>query len=143
MIAANALRSAAAEGRPFDDLIQSVEALTGPGPQLDALKAQAATGLATSASLAASFEPAADAILAVDAPKPEGIVDGLLANAKSLIKVQPQGPVAGDSPEAIVSQIRAALAAGDLAEAYALWEKLPEAQRAASAQWGEKLKAQA
>jgi uroporphyrinogen-III synthase len=141
MIAANALRSAAAEGRPFDELIPSVEALTGSNPQLESLKAQAATGLATPASLAASFEPAADAILAVDAPKPQGIVDGLLANAKSLIKVQPQGPVAGDSPEAIVSQIRAALAAGNLAEAYGLWEKLPQAQRAASAQWGEKLKA--
>ncbi len=114
-----------------------VEALTGSNPQIDSLKAQAATGLATPASLAASFEPAADAILAVDAPKPEGMVDGLLANARSLIKVRPHGPVAGNSPEAIVSQIRAALAGGDLAAAYGLWEKLPEAQRAASAQWGE------
>ena len=115
--------------------------MRGPGPALDTLKAQSATGLATPASLAASFEPAADAILALDAPKPEGIVSGLLANARSLIKVRPQGPVAGDTPEAIVSQIRAALAAGDLTSAYALWEKLPEQARAVSAQWAEKLKA--
>jgi hypothetical protein len=141
LIAANSLKSAAEEGRPFNELIAPVEALTGPSPQLDILKAQAASGLARPAALLEEFGPAADAILALDAPKPEGMLDGLLANARSLVKVQPDGPLEGDTNEAIVSRIRAALEAGNLANALAQWESLPEAARNVSAQWGGKLKA--
>ncbi len=91
--------------------------------------------------LLAAFEPAASAILALDAPKPQGMLDGLLANARSLVKVEPAGPLEGNSNEAIVSRIRAALQAGDLAAALTQWESLPEAARNVSADWGGKLKA--
>lgn len=140
MIAASTLKSAAEEGRPFNDLIAPVEALTGPNPQLDVLKGQAASGLARPAVLLAEFEPAADAILSIDAPRPEGMLEGLLANARSLVKVKPAGPLEGNSNEAIVSRIRAALEAGNLAEALAQWQSLPEAARNASAEWGQRLK---
>jgi uroporphyrinogen-III synthase len=141
LIAANSLKTAAAEGRPFADLIAPVEALTGPGPQLDILKAQASSGLARASDLLAAFEPAAEAILALDAPKPQGMLEGLLANARSLVKVEPAGPLEGNSNEAIVSRIRAALGTGDLANALVQWESLPEPARNASADWGARLKA--
>ncbi len=140
LIAANALKTAAAEGRPFADVMAPVEALAGAGPQIEILKTQAASGLARPADLLASFEPAASAILALDAPKPKGMLDGLLANARSLVKVEPAGPLEGNTNEAIVSRIRAALQAGDLATALKQWESLPEAARAVSSEWGGKLK---
>lgn len=140
LIAANALRTAAAEGRPFADVMAPVEALAGAGPQIETLKAQAAAGLARPADLLASFEPAASAILALDAPQPKGMLDGLLANARSLVKVEPAGPLEGNTNEAIVSRIRAALQSGDLATALAQWESLPENARTVSSDWGGKLK---
>src|SRR5690606_36966651 len=66
-----------------------------------------------------------------------GMVDRLIQHASSLVTVRPAGPIAGDSVPAIVSRMKAAVEARDLATALKEREALPEEGKAASAAWAE------
>ena len=54
---------------------------------------------------------------------------------KGLVKVHPVGEAKGDDPEAVKTQVVAALARGDLTAARAAFAKLPEDERTAAAAW--------
>ena len=64
-----------------------------------------------------------------------GFLDRIVAGIGSLVTVQPMGPVEGSDPAAIVSRMRAAVAAGDLAKALQERDGLPAAGKDASAEW--------
>lgn len=132
---ATALRSAFERGEPFAQLLASAKELAGSDPTLAALAGVAAGGAPTVASLKREFAALGPAIDMALAPRPQGIVDRLLANARSLVRARPEGPIAGDAPVAVLSRIEAALGAEDVAGALAEFEKLPDAARQAAAGW--------
>jgi hypothetical protein len=68
-------------------------------------------------------------------------VERLLESARGLVEVRRAGPTTGADPEAVVTRVRAALAAGDLQTALGEWKALPENARAATAAWAERAKA--
>jgi hypothetical protein len=135
---ATALRSAFERGEPFAQLLASAKELAGSDPALAALAEVAAGGAPTVASLKREFAALSPAIDMALAPRPQGIVDRLLANARALVRARPEGPIAGDEPVAVLSRIEAALGGDDVAGALAEWEKLPEAARQATAGWRDK-----
>ncbi|MEZ5873054.1 MAG: mitofilin family membrane protein, partial [Nitratireductor sp.] len=138
-VAATALRTAYDRGEPFAPLLASVETLLGSQPTIEALRSHAATGVMTNDRLKTEFADLADTVLASVAPKEEGMMARLMANAKSLVKVRPAGPMQGSEPEAVVSRIEADLQSGALTSALAEWENLPEPAKAASADWSKSL----
>jgi hypothetical protein len=72
-------------------------------------------------------------------PADDSLTSRLLAGAKSLVKVKQLSPVTGDTHEAILSRIQAALTESKLQTASEEWKKLPEAGQAVSKEWHEKL----
>ncbi|MBV6651434.1 MAG: hypothetical protein KI789_17050, partial [Hoeflea sp.] len=72
-----------------------------------------------------------------------GLVDRLMSSAMSVVKVRRVGDVEGDSAEAIVARAEARLLNGDLDAALAEWNTLPEASRAATADYSDALAARA
>ena len=75
--------------------------------------------------------------VALTSPIPDnaGTVDRLLESARGLVAVRPARPTEGADPDAIVSRIRGALAAGDLEAALAEWKTLPDSIKSPTAEW--------
>ncbi|GIL02656.1 MAG: membrane protein [Alphaproteobacteria bacterium] len=138
-LAGEALSAAYRRGEPFADLLESLAELAGDTPALATLRPFAATGVATDAELKRGFAELTRAMVAAAAPPPEGIVERLIANARSLVEVRPAGPTAGDEPAAVVSRIEAELDAGRLAAAHREWQLLPPAARHVSQAWADRL----
>ena len=70
-----------------------------------------------------------------------GIIDNLMASARSLVVVRPVGSVEGEDPDAIAARMEAAVVANDYAKALAEYETLPEAGKQAAADFANKLQA--
>ena len=100
------------------------------------LKPYADKGAPTLAGLVTGFAALAPALAAGPAPQAgEGTMDKFMDHMRSLVRVRPVGEVVGDDPRALVSQISAALARGDIAGALSAYGKLPEGARATAAGW--------
>jgi hypothetical protein len=136
-VAIGTLRQAAERSGSFAADLAMIEALEIAPEDVAALKPLAEKGAPARAELAAEFTTVSDAILAAAAGGPEsgGIVDRLISHARGLVTVRPVGPIAGDTPAAIVSRMQAAVDKGDLAAALKEREGLPEAAKVASAAW--------
>ncbi len=136
-IAIVALRRAVDEGVPFTTDLDLAAALGLPADDVAALKPFADKGVPTKAALAAAFGTVGDAIVqaTTEANPDAGFFQRLLTGIGTLVTVRPSGPVAGDDPAAIVSRMRAAVEAGDFATAISERGGLPEAGKAASADW--------
>ena len=136
-IAVMTLRRAAGGDAPFLTDLTLAAALGLAADDVAALKPLAEKGAPTVATLAARFPAVGDAILkATNAPDPNaGFLDRLFASIGGLVTVRPAGPMTGDDPQAIVSRMRAEVDAGNLDAALKEREALPEAGKAASAEW--------
>ena len=91
------------------------------------------------ATLQKQFPGVADAILAstmTDDPD-KGFLDSVGSFFGSLVTVRPTGAIPGDSPDAIVSRMQAAVDSGDIATALAERASLPEEGQQASADWAQ------
>lgn len=139
ILAATSIEAAVADGKPFADMLGPVAALIGPGPAIDRLREYANAGIATNAQLLAAFDAVRVQILSLSSEPAAGFFDKLVDNAKGLVKVEPAGPLPGDSPEAILSRVKAGLSSGDPAAALNAWQILPEAQKTAGTSFGEML----
>jgi hypothetical protein len=139
ILAATSIEAAVADGKPFADMLGPVEALVGPGPTIDRLREFANSGIATNAQLLAAFDAVRVQILSLSSEPAAGFFEKLVDNAKGLVKVEPAGPLPGDSPEAILSRVKAGLSSKDPAAAFNAWQILPEAQKTAGASFGEML----
>jgi len=138
LLIAQSLSLSLPAGRPFGAEFDALKRLGASDETLKALQPFAQSGAPTMAMLAASFEAIAPDILAAEQPKDEGLTDWILSQLSSLMTVRPKGAVAGETVEALVSQIRAALAEGDIAGAVSVFQRLPEAERASAKDWGAK-----
>lgn len=136
-VAVVALRRAADEGAPFATDLDLAAALGLPKADVAALRPYADKGVPTKAALADEFPGVGDAIVrATSQANPNaGIVQRLVAGIGSLVTVRPTAPVAGNDPAAIVSRMQAAVRAGDLQTALNERDGLPDAGKAASADW--------
>jgi uroporphyrinogen-III synthase len=105
------------------------------GELIATLQPLAARGVASRASLAASFPAMARAALADDLAD-DSLWQRLLGRLKSLVSLRRVGPdVQGDSVEARLARAEAAIGAGDLAKAVELVKSLPPQTSRATADW--------
>lgn len=138
-IAISALRQSASAGGAFDHDLAMLEVLGVPAAQLAALKPLAAKGAPRKGELIEEFPNVADHILAsvAEASGSGGFFGQIGAFASSFVTVRPAGPIAGDTPEAIVSRMRDAVDHGDFQKALAEREALPKVAVEASAAWAQ------
>lgn len=141
-IALAGLKTAIDRGGPFLSELDALKSVSPEDPAITPLSRMASAGLQSRSELSRDFSQVSDDILtAINQPDVgEGWTDRLLASAKSLVKVRPVGNVEGETPEAIVARVENKLQNGDLKGAALEWETLPEAGKAASADFGEALK---
>jgi hypothetical protein len=68
--------------------------------------------------------------------RPDGdILDRLARSAASLVRIRPAGESAGEDAPALVSRIEGALQRGDVAEALALYDRLPAEVKEPGRDW--------
>ncbi len=138
-VAADALAAAIEAGRPFGAELQALRRLGVDQATLDSLAPEADKGLPTLASLGREFETAIASVdLSSPIPEGAGVMDRLMQSARGLVEVRPAHPTEGSDPEAVVTRIRGALAAGDLDTALKERDALPDAAKAATADWAAK-----
>ena len=106
---------------------------------LAALRPLAEKGAPPKSELAAAFPELADRILAASAAVDPnaGFFDRLAGFARGLVTVRPTSPIPGDTPDAIVSRMQAAVDQGDLARALSERDTLPKNAKAISAAWAQ------
>lgn len=127
---ASALESGAAFRPAMDLLAGAVEA------DLVTLQAVADGGVTSLAELKTDFPPLAyEALRASLRANADGYTDKALAFFKSQVATRSLAPQAGDSTDAVLSRIEAALASGNLAECLSEAEALNDAARAPLADW--------
>ncbi|RUY22963.1 phage tail protein [Mesorhizobium sp. M7A.F.Ca.US.001.04.1.1] len=142
-IAASALKAALERGGPFSAELETLAAISPDAPQLAALRPYAEKGVPTRAEIASQADAAANAMVTAATPVDEnaGFVQSLLSSAQSLVKVRPIGAVEGAGAPETVARMEAAVNQGDYAKALSEYETLPEAAKAAGADFAGKLKA--
>ena len=125
------LETAIANGRPFAAELAGLKALLPdlavPGP----VEAAAAEGLPRPDAVVAQFTAAVPNLLAGRAAVSTGDMgEDALEWMKGLLALRPVGEVAGDTPEAIVSRLEAAVGRHDFKAAAELLAQLPPAMQA-------------
>ncbi|MEJ6785321.1 COG4223 family protein [Aminobacter sp. Piv2-1] len=142
-IAASALKAAVDRGGGFAAELETFAAIAPDSPQLAALRGYAEKGVATRADIVAETGTVADAMIAAAKPvNPDaGIVERLVSSAEQLVKVRPIGQVEGSGVPETVARMEVAVNQGDFAKAIAEYETLPEAAKAAGADFAAMLKA--
>ena len=129
----SSLESAFASGRPYETEMASLRAAL-PNAQVPPSVANAApTGLTRPDAIARRFETVLPAMLAgrpadPDAPWQEGALDWF----GSMIALRPTGEVEGDTPEAVMSRLEAAVARRDVLAPAARMGELPDPKRTAA-----------
>lgn len=145
VIAATTLKSAVERGTPYASELETYTAIApeGEAEALAPLEANASSGVPSRATLAAEAPEVASRIVAATTRRAGdgGIIDNLMASARSLVVVRPVGSVEGDGPDAIAARMEAAVVANDYEKALAEYETLPEAGKEAAADFVERLRA--
>ena len=138
-IAIGSLRRAAAQSGPFAEGLALIDRLGVAPAAVASLKPLAETGAPSRVEISAEFPKVADAILAAARPSGDdsGLVERLVSYGRDLVKIRPKGPISGTDPAAIVSRMRTATDAGDLAKALAERQALPTDGQAASQAWAD------
>lgn len=136
-VSARALTSAIEQGGAFSGELSAAEALIGESDLIAKLKPLAASGVKTNSQLSESFEQVLNAISNQQSAPAEdaGILEKFMNNAKSIVKVRPAGPQAGDDAVAIASRVAAGLSNGNLQAAKAELDTLPDSAKQVSADW--------
>ncbi|CDZ40057.1 mitofilin family membrane protein [Neorhizobium galegae] len=142
-VAAAALKAGIDRGGPFETELQTFKTVAGDDPAVADLQKFASAGVPARAELQRDFPRVADAMLEATAQRDpnEGIAGRLLSSAMSVVKVRRVGDVQGETPDAIVARMENALRNGDLQASAREWEALPEAAKAVSRDFKQKLDA--
>ncbi len=131
-----AVVGAIADGRPYGADLAALQALGADPAATARLAPLAEAGAPTVAALEQRWAAVRGKVLAAVKPAETGSAfDRFAANARALVQVRRVGEVQGDDPAALVSQVDAALEAGDVPAALAAWSKLPQAGQDASRDW--------
>ena len=135
--ALSAFQLASARGGPFADALANLDKLGVNTTTVAALKPLAEKGVPSRGQLVEQFPKVADAILATEsvASDDASLLDRLTSYGRSLVKVRPAGSPAGDETAAIVTRMRSAVDAGDLAKALNERQALPAEGQMVSETW--------
>jgi hypothetical protein len=138
----SALESDFAAGRPYatdlGNLVAAVPETHVPASVSDA----AAAGLPAPGELARAFDAAVPEILGARPPGTDTSWQGQMADwVKGVLALRPQGEIAGDAPDAVLSRLQAAVDRHDFAGAAKLLAQLPPAMQAAAGELAGKIKA--
>jgi hypothetical protein len=138
-LAIGMLQQAADKGGPFLTDLAMLKTLGMDNADLAALEPLAGKNTPSGPALQEQFPAVADAILAATSgvDPNAGFFERLVSAGRGLVTVRPTAPIAGDTPEAIVSRMQAAVDKGDLAGALAERKALPADGQAVSAAWAE------
>jgi hypothetical protein len=134
------LESAFSAGRPFSTELDALQALL---PELDvplSVAGAADDGLPRADRVIARFETVVPAILAGRAATSTGdLGQDALEWAKALLALRPTGELEGNTPDAIVSRLEAAVAREDFVAASDLLSSLPAPMRSAAGEVGDQI----
>ncbi|RUM98392.1 phage tail protein [Pseudaminobacter arsenicus] len=144
-IAASALKSAVDRGAPFEAELETFAAIAPDAPEIQPLRAYAGQGVPSRNDLANESDAAVKAIIAAAKPLAEnaGFFDRLLSSAESLVSVRPIGAVEGSGIPETAARMEFAVKSGNLDQALAEYESLPEPAKAAGSAFAEKIRARA
>ncbi|TPN32739.1 phage tail protein [Mesorhizobium sp. B2-3-3] len=142
-IAASALKAALDRGAPFSAELDMLAAISPNAPELATLRPYAEKGVPTRTEIASRMDAAANAMVAAATPVDQnaGFLQNLMSSAESLVKVRPIGAVEGPGVPETVARMEVAVNQGDYAKALREYDTLPEAAKAAGADFAGKLKA--
>lgn len=142
-IAASALKAALDRGAPFSAELDTLAAISPNASELATLRPYAEKGVPTRTEIASQMGAAANAMVAAATPVDQnaGFLQNLMASAESLVKVRPIGAVEGAGAPETVARMEVAVNQGDYAKALSEYNTLPEAAKAAGADFAGKLKA--
>ncbi|TPI37600.1 phage tail protein [Mesorhizobium sp. B3-1-9] len=142
-IAASALKSALDGGAPFATELDTFAAIAPDAPELAALRSYAEKGVPTRATIASEADAAANAMVEAATPVDQnaGFFQSLVSSAESLVKVRPVGTIEGKGAPETVARMEVAVNQGDYAKALGEYDTLPDAAKAAGADFAGKLKA--
>ncbi|MGV3651737.1 MAG: COG4223 family protein, partial [Devosia sp.] len=108
------LEAALAAGRPFASELQGLVSIRSDLPVSEALIGAAASGLPRPDTLSSRFESLLPAIIAAGTQAQTGDwVSDALAWGRALLALRPASEQAGDTPEAVLSRLEAAIARRD------------------------------
>lgn len=128
------LKRALDSGRPYEAELESVAKTAGGEVDVAALDKFKATGVPPAADLSKEFRSVANAAIDAEAePAEGGVVERLIAGAKSVVRVRKTDQAADDkSTEAIVARIEHALTENRLEDALTEASQLPPKAQAAA-----------
>lgn len=130
-------------GQGYADGLADVRKAAGGKLNLDALDRFKDSGVPTIAELQRAFRPVANAMVdAAVTPTEGGVVDRIVAGAKSVVRVRNLNPSPEDkSVEAVVARMQTALADGHLGDVLSQASDLPEAVTGPARDWIANVKA--
>jgi hypothetical protein len=141
VVLAGRLNDALQGGTPYAEVLDGVKKAGADPARVAPLEPFAQGGAPTAESLAQSFEPVETAILRESRGPAEGWTDRILRMADKVVTVRPMNEPGGSGVSGLVTRIRQALERGDVVEAAAAWDALPEPSRRLSEEWGRQVKA--
>lgn len=136
IVLAERLNEALRGGAPYADVLETLRRTGADAGRLAPLEPFAEQGAPTTAELAQRFEPLGAAILRESRGPAEGWSDRLMRMMDRVVTVRPVDEPGSTGAPSLVARIERALERGDVAEAAAAWEALPEPARRLSEEWG-------
>ncbi len=130
-------------GQPYTDALSKVRDVAGGKLDLSPLGRFQGTGVATIGELRQEFRPVANAVIdAAEMPEKGGVIDKLVAGAKSIVRVRNLNPTDDDkSASAVVSRMQNALTEGRLGEVLEHAKTIPPAASGPAQDWLTKVEA--
>jgi hypothetical protein len=141
VVLAGRLNDALKSGTPYAEVLDGVKKAGADAGRVAPLEPFAQQGAPTAATLTQGFEPIETAILRESRGPAEGWTDRLLRMADRVVTVKPVNEPGSTGVPALVARIRQALERGDVVEAAAAWNALPEPSRRLSEDWGRQVRA--
>jgi hypothetical protein len=141
VILSERLNNALRNGTPYQEVLEGLRKAGADGGRLAALEPFAQGGAPTAAALAQGFKPLSAVILRDERAASGDWSERLLRMVDQVVTIRPVNEPGSTGVPSLVARIEQALARGNVAEAAAAWEALPEPARRASEEWGRQAKA--
>ncbi len=125
-------------GQPYTRQVDALASLKADAAKISVLRENASNGVSSAQTLLAKWKPLADPVIASgnNAPVNANFGQRLEHGLFGLVSVRRNDGATGDDLTSRVNLIEADLSHGDVMGAYAVWQKLPDAAKAKSQDWG-------
>jgi hypothetical protein len=141
VVLAGRLNDALSSGEPYAEVLDGIKKAGADAARIAPLEPFAGQGAPTAAKLAEGFEPVETRILRESRGPASDWTDRLLRMADRVVTVRPVNEQDSAGVSGSVTRIRQALEKGDVVDAAAAWDSLPEPSRRLSEDWGRQVKA--